>query len=544
MTNNEKIKKIFEYRQDLKKFISDNIYLELPGGAVKFQPYKRQFEVIDDFTNLHNLLFIKSRQIGISTIVQAIIVSCIVLYSNVTVGVISKDGPEATDFVKKIKEMIANLPEWIRPKFKKQLEQDIQLTNGSRVVASCVNAHKPTACLRGKSITILVIDEAAFIDYINDAYTGMIPAVSKNQQVAKANGIPYGIFIISTPNKTVGIGKWYFDMYSNSKVGKNAYKLVEIYWRDIEGLNNEWYQHQCELANWDQDKIDQELEMKFISSSDSIFNKDIQMWLQDDKNFPKYDLRKIELELKREEDVLIPKLEVEVKIFEDFNPIKKYMICVDTASEAGACKSAILVLDRFSLKICASYTGNLRVQFLAELVKKLSDIYLTSYLIIENNSYGDHVIEELTIIPKYEKKIYYTKDNKNKETKRAGIATTPFTRPLIIDSMLSYVKDKYKEIRCQELGLQLLGLVRSNSNDKIKHGNRTLDDLVMALGLGCYVYCFNLLEDANLTIEEIQFMNKMFANGEADIETINNTEVNTEDDPDNIDIDTIDKLFK
>ena len=556
MTEGEQLNKILEYRSDLKTFIKENIYLELPGGAVKFNPYGKQLNVIDEFVADNNLLFIKSRQIGISTIVQAIITACIVLYSNVTVGVISKDGPEATDFVKKIKDMLGNLPAWIKPKFKKKLEQDIQLQNGSRVVASCVNAQKPSACLRGKSITILVIDEAAFISHIDTAYTSMMPAVSKNQQIAKQNGIPYGTFIISTPNRTVGMGAWYFDMYRKSKAEANSYKLVQIYWREIEGLDDIWYEEQCNLLNNDQDKIDQELEMKFISTDDAIFSREIQEWFQEEKNFSAYIKQKVELELSRGEDLLIPRLEVNIKIFEQYDPLKKYLICVDTAPESGACKSAILVLDRFTLQICASYTDILRVQFLTELIKKVSDMYKTSFLIIESNSYGNQVLEELSIIPRYNRKLFYYRESPNMKrklyepppsaiqtTKKPGLPTSVKTRPLIIDSMLSHVRDNYKLINCQDVALQLLGLVRG-SNNKIKHGTRSLDDLVMALGLGCFVYYFNLVTDANLSLEEKEFMSKMFAGGE--VEFAGNQPGSEDEDTDensDINIDDFDKLF-
>jgi len=525
MTTKEKLEKILYYRDHILDFIENEIKLEEIGGVVPFKIYDKQRQVVEDFLNYHNLLFVKSRQIGISTITQAIIVSVITLFPNVTAGVISKDGAEATDFVKKTKSMIENLDEWIRPKFQKKLEQDVILTNGSRIVSATVNAHKPSTTFRGKSLAILVVDEAAFIDYIDEAYTSMMPAVSKVQKVAKEKGIPYGTFIISTPNKTVGIGKWYFDKYKLAERGKSIFKLVKIHWSEVEGCDEEWYRDQCDLLENDENKIAQELEMKFISSRGSIFSTEIQKALQNPDHYLKGQIETFFVELKRDNKI-VAKEEFKLETYKSFNTLnmqKQYLISVDTATKRGVCQSAITIWDRMTMDLIALYTGDTKVSMFTEFIKKLMDFFPNCIAIIENNSYGNQIVEELDMLHQYSPKLYYTKrklsDNKIKLI--PGLETTGFTRPLMMDALINFVKERYNTIYSESLALQLVGL-EEDRNGKIKHGNKTIDDLVMTMAFVCYVLSYNLLPDFSLTIDQIQDMYKIMTGEEADNSIIEN----------------------
>lgn len=536
MTTQEKIKKIYYYRNYLLEFIKDNIYLELVGGTTRINLHKPQEKVVNDFIKYHHLLFIKSRQIGISTIVQALLVSIVTLYPNITCGVVSKDGAEATDFVRKCKSMIENMPKWIQPKFSKKLEQDFILTNGSRIVAATVNAHKPESCLRGKSLSILVIDEAAFIDKIEEAYKGMSPAVSTTQELAKKKGIPYGTFIISTPNKTIGIGKWYYQRYLDALNGESAFKLERIHWSEV--FDEHWYAHQCELLGHDQNSIDQELNMKFVATINSVFSSEIQSILQDENRYNKPYKQKNYAVLIREDNTK-EKFEFELEYFTnplEINYKQQFLIAVDIATKTGACQTVVNIFERNTLDQVAMYVGNSKIIMIPEIIKTIVKKFPNCIIVIERNSYGVAVVEELELLPYYNTRLYFTekKNNKGEVIKRIpGIETNSFTRPLMMEALVNYVKENYKKIRSLKLAYQLIGLI--DKNGKIVHGTGSRDDIVMTLAFASYLTLHNLLP--KYTYVDNELLNDM-ANIVLD-SNINDENYNNSDESN----DTIDSIF-
>jgi len=517
LTDVEKLCLIYYYRKNLKEFILENIYIDEIGGTVRFKPYRKQEEVIDQFLNDHNLLFVKSRQIGISTIVQAISIAVMVLYSNVTIGVLSKDSKEASSFVRKAKGMLDNLPSWIRPEkssYEKKIEQHVKISNGSEMVSDTVNAHKPEITLRGQAIAILIVDEAAFIDKVDEAYVGMMPAVDKVQKVAAAKGIPFGNFIISTPNKTSGIGQWYFDKYKDAKAGIGPFKLVQIHWSEIEGLDETWYESM--KKKYSPLELAQELDMKFIGTKHSIFDHEVQMYLQDEKNFTEPTIKKFTVETQRVGEHVAMRQEVELKIYKEPIPGKNYLIGVDTATKEGLCKSAVVVMDRFTLEDVAIFVCDIEPHLLCEVVKVVMDYYSLNCTIVERNSYGLQVVKELSLFPKYSSRLYFTKkDMKSDVEFIPGLETTGFSRPLIIESLITFVKEKYQQINSKDLALQLVSL--EEHSGKIKHGSNALDDLAMAFGFGCYVLLYNLLHTNTFNREELETFNALMVNNEMDI---------------------------
>ena len=168
------------------------ILIEIPGKDIYLQPYRKQVELVNLIEEKRYVLVLKSRQIGISTIIQAYSAWLTIFFNNAVIGIISKDGKEATDFARAIRGMVEKLPEWMKPPrgplgrgFAKRTEQSFILTNGSKVFASPVNPNAPDKTLRGKAITFLVIDEAAFVHHIDTAWTSLVPALSTNQMQAK-----------------------------------------------------------------------------------------------------------------------------------------------------------------------------------------------------------------------------------------------------------------------------------------------------------------------------------------------------------------------
>jgi hypothetical protein len=463
-------------KNDFHHFCKKYVLIELPGKDVHFNPYNKQRELIDMINKHRYVLVLKSRQIGISTIIQAYIAWLILFYDNVCVGIISKDGKEATDFARATRGMVEKVPDWMKPEggflgrgFSKRTEQSFILTNGSKVFASPVNPNAPDKTLRGKAITFLVIDEAAFVHYIDTAWTSLVPALSTSQMQARKLGIPYGTVVLSTPNKTIGVGRWYFERYSNAVTGDDILKPFPIHWRMIPELANDpnWYATQCALFNNDKKKIAQELELKFLPAEGSFFDAETVEKVQDGVEKP----------------INVYKLyNGEIWQFATPKPGAYYIMGVDTAPEHGEDKSAVTVWDYQTLEQVWEYQGKCRVDDFVKVIKVAASTY-PGLIVVESNSYGNQVLEDLT---RSELSIRLYKEKRGNNVTVAGISNTSKTRPLIIDSLYSYINEFPHSVKSERLSLELTGLV-SKASGRVEADMGCKDDLAMTAGMCFYV---------------------------------------------------------
>lgn len=472
----EKVREFLKCKGDFDYFCNTYIYIELPGGDVLLHPYQKQKELCDLIQKHKNVLVLKSRQIGISTVLQAYCAWLTNFYDNVVIGIISKDGREATDFARSIRGMIEKLPSWMKPKkgasgpgFDKYTEQSFILTNGSKVFAATVNPKAPSKTLRGKAITFLIIDEAAFIEYVEDAWTSMVPALSTSQRHARRRGIPHGTVILSTPNKTVGTGKWFYSKYMSACSGTDIFKPFIIHWKQVKELatDPEWYSNQCKMFDNDMRKIQQELELKFLPTSGSFFDEKTCMILQ---------------ELVMEPKVVFKLFNGEVWEFKAPEPGKFYIIGVDTAPEHGEDKSAVSIWDFETLEQVWEYQGKCQVTDFIKVVTYACGKYTNSTLVVEDNSYGNQVIESINNSD-FSQMLYKQKIG---DKIRPGLNTNVKTRPLMIDALYSYVTQFPEMVKSRRLALELVGLV-SKSSGKVEADTGCNDDIALASAMAFYV---------------------------------------------------------
>jgi hypothetical protein len=470
------IEEFLKCRENFEHFCRFYVFLELPGKDQLMNPYRKQLELIDLIERNRYVLVLKSRQIGISTIIQAYAAWLTVFYDNVVVGLISKDGKEATDFARSIRGIIEKLPDWMKPPrgmlgrgFAKRTEQSFILTNGSKVFASTVNPNAPDKTLRGKAITLLVIDEAAFVNHIDTAWTSLVPALSTNQMQARKAGIPYGTVVLSTPNKTIGVGQWYFQRYLSSISKDDIFTPFIIHWKMIKELAEDatWYKTQCSLFDNDPRRIAQELELKFLPAEGSFFEAETVERMQDSVVEPIETMRLFNGEVWK---------------FAQPIPDRYYIMGVDTAPEHGRDKSAITIWDYQTMEQVWEYQGKLKVMDFIKVV----EVGLTQYpglVVVESNSYGNQVVESLNAS---EFSIMLYKEKRGKNTFVPGLSTNPQTRPLMIDALYSYLTEFPEIVKSKRLALELTGLV-SKKSGKVEADIGCTDDIALATACCMYV---------------------------------------------------------
>lgn len=477
----QKLNEYYKCKNDPIYFLENYVYLEEVGGNTKFKLYEPQKKFLLSLINDHHVTSLKSRQVGISTITQGFVTYVYTFFKNVVTGIVSRDGPEATDFCRKVMSMIDSVPEWMRPKYVKQSEQTFILDNGCKFYASQVNAKKPGGLFRGKSCTIIIIDEAAHIDYIDEAFTGFGPTLVKAQKSAKEKGVPFGTIIISTPNKTTGIGKWFYEIWKDAETNQESiYVPHKIHWTEVKEFRNDpnWYKTQCKLLHNNHAKIQQELEMQFLASTNSFFAAETVEILN-------------QVPLPYRTKMLLKSHEFQM--WEPPNPNKFYLIGIDTASASGADNSVIEIIDYVNFEQVAEYVGKMRVDDFCEVVKVITKIYKNSLLIVENNSYGNQVVEfltkELSHLNIYKQTIKNA-DYARQSRYRYGLSTNAQTRPLIMDALYTYVTENPNLVKSTKLSLELIGL-EQDLKGRVEASRGFHDDMAMALGFCAYVRMYD-----------------------------------------------------
>jgi len=320
-----------------------------------------------------------------------------------------------------------------------------------------------------KLLLFLVIDEAAFVHYIDTAWTSMVPALSTNQMQAKKANVPYGTVVLSTPNKTIGIGEWYFKRYQKAVSRDDIFEPFVIHWKMIPELADDpdWYKTQCALFDNDPRKIAQELELKFLPAEGSFFEPDTVEKVQDAVTTP---IEKLKL------------FNGEVWRFANPIPGRHYIMGVDTAPEHGEDRSAVTVWDYETLEQVCEYQGKCKVLDFVKVVQVLATQY-PGTIVVESNSYGNQVVEQLNN-SEFSFMIY--KEKRGKTTVLPGLSTNTKTRPLMIDALYSYITQYPEIVKSERLALELTGLV-SKTSGKVEADTGCRDDLALATSCVMYV---------------------------------------------------------
>jgi len=158
-------------------FMKKYCYISHPKkGRILFNLYPFQENVLHDFKINRHVIINKSRQLGISTLAAGYALHTMLFQKNKTVLCIATKQETAKGMVDKVQFMFQNLPSWLKGN-KKPLSNNklsLQLANGSQIIAT--SASSDTG--RSYAVSLLIIDEAAFIENIDKIYTSIKPTIA------------------------------------------------------------------------------------------------------------------------------------------------------------------------------------------------------------------------------------------------------------------------------------------------------------------------------------------------------------------------------
>ncbi len=404
---NSKLEQLKEYARILKDTpYALKTYLTTYDNTQKtFVPlelFPDQIQLLKDYENYNENITRKYRQAGVSTVTAAWLSKRIQTAKPENpdrVLIIANKKDTAVEMANKVRFFLDQWPDWINVGFSpdKNSESRFKMNNGCEVKAV---ATSPDA-LRGYTPTILVFDEAAYIEAGEDFWAASMASLSTGGK----------IILISTPN---GYDPIYYGVYDQAIRGINDFHITDLRWfkdprytKDLRWvkcqdichymLNREqyddnevvlydfdiekyreleeqgykpyssWFESMSKKFKYDRRKIAQELECDFLGSGDGVIPGEIQ------ENITKNMIR-----------VPIEKY-MQGTLWQWKEPVQghRYIMGVDVSRGDSEDFSSINIIDFDEREQVVEYIGKIPPDDLSAICYKWGVIYGNSFIVID-----------------------------------------------------------------------------------------------------------------------------------------------------------------
>jgi hypothetical protein len=354
------------FTENYMKIISIN------EGLTSFNLYGYQKEMVTSFKDNRYTIVTTARQAGKSTTTCAFILWYIIFHPDKTVALLANKGDTAREILGRVQLAYQHLPKWLQQGVVEWNKGSFVLENNSRVLAAATSA----SAIRGYTINLLFIDEAAFIDNWDEFFTSVYPTIS--------SGSESKIILVSTPN---GLNHFHAT-WANAEKGTNGYHPILVNWQAVPGRDEKWKADTLAGMNFDLEKFDQEYNCEFLGSSGTL----IAGW-------------KLK-ELVSENPILQKDGLTQFKAVE---PNHVYMMVCDVSRGKGLDYSAFQLIDVTSMPYqqVGVYRNNAITPLdYADIIHRTAKAYNNASVLVEVNDIGEQVSTSLNYDFGYENVLF------------------------------------------------------------------------------------------------------------------------------------------
>ena len=335
--------------------------INLDEGLVPFSMYDFQKKILMDFhKNRFNIAKLP-RQTGKSTTVVAYLLHYLIFNDSVNIGILANKASTARELLGRLQLAYENLPRWIQHGILVWNKGNVELENGSKILAASTSA----SAVRGMSFNILFLDEFAFVPnhVAEQFFASVYPTITSGKSTK--------VIIISTPN---GMNHFY-KMWEDARNDKNDYITNEVHWSQVPGRDKKWKDET--IKNTSKRQFAQEFECDFLGSADTLISPSKLQCIP--FNDPIRSNAGLDVYERAEED-------------------HEYIITVDVARGIGGDYSAFIVFDITTLpyKIVAKYRNNeIKPVLFPSVIFQVAKEYNNPYILVEVNDVGDLIAATL-----------------------------------------------------------------------------------------------------------------------------------------------------
>tara|TARA_R110002051_G_scaffold321913_2_gene410946 strand:- start:4913 stop:6451 length:1539 start_codon:yes stop_codon:yes gene_type:complete len=463
MEKEQLLKEFKKCRDDPIYFMSNYIKVVHPvRGLVKFKLYDFQERILQDLGKHRFNILRKFRQAGCTTIASAYALWLTLFYKHKQTVILSKGDAESTEVLDRIKLMYDELPAFLKPGIVEDNKHTLKLNTNSIIKS------RPSGKQSGRSLagSMLIVDEAAFIENIETIWAAVYPIISTGGRA----------FILSTVN---GMGNWYEETYHRATEKLNSFNAIDINWKSHPEYNRQsgydtLYEAMEEkglsVDNWEKVTRSnmplkqwlQEYECEFLGTGDTyIEGSNLQILTENinEEFYTKYNNR--------------------MRVWKDADPFYEYVIGVDTALGRDRDYSAFQVLNLYNgEQVAEFYSNKTPINEFAKIIAEEANRYNVAYVIVERNTIGNNLIDWLFNILEY--------DNLwEDESGSLGFQVTTKNREELLASLEEAIRTNVIKINSQRTVHELNTFVIKASGKAEAEQNRH-DDLIMSLALSIY----------------------------------------------------------
>jgi len=432
-------------------------------GRMSFALYPFQEKVLKLLVKYDYTIINKSRQLGISTLSSALALWLMLFERDKNILVLATTQATAKNMVTKVRFAYDNLPAWMKLPVTEHNRLSLRLKNGSQIKA--VSAAIDSA--RSEAVSLLIIDEAAFIDKIEDIFIAA-------QQTLATGG---KCIALSTPN---GVGNWFHKEFSRAQIAENKFTPISLPWTVHPERTQEWRDEQTKQLGVR--GAAQECDCDFSTSGDTVIEPETLTY---------YEKTTIEEPIERRG------IGGHYWLWNQPDPTRNYMVVADVARGDGKDFSTCHVVDIETMTQVAEYKDQIPTKQFARFLVSVAVEWNEALLVVENSGIGWDVVT--TIEEMAYRNLYYSPKSEVVGTQIEqyvlkfdrgdgmvpGFSMNLKTRPLVIEKARSFVEDKSVVMKSSRLLAEYRVFIWKNQKPQALSGYN--DDLVMPWCIGLFL---------------------------------------------------------
>ena len=345
-------------KQDPVYFANNYIKIvTLDHGLQPFKTYDFQDKLITNFHENRFNICKMPRQTGKSTTVVSYLLHYAIFNDSVNIGILANKASTARELLSRLATAYENLPKWMQQGILVWNKGNIELENGSKILAASTSA----SAVRGMSFNILFLDEFAFVpNHVADAFFASVyPTITSGKSTK--------VIIVSTPH---GMNHFY-RMWHDAEKGKSEYIPTDVHWSEVPGRDEVWKEQTIKNTSEQQFKI--EFECEFLGSVDTL-------------------IAPSKLKTLVYDDPIMRNAGLDV--YEQPQEKHDYAVTVDVARGVGGDYSAFVVVDitSFPHRMVAKYRDNMiKPMLFPNVIFEVAKSYNDAWILCEVNDVGDQV---------------------------------------------------------------------------------------------------------------------------------------------------------
>jgi hypothetical protein len=434
--------------------------ITLDNGLQLFDLYPYQENMIKSFVEERNTVVTTARQAGKSTTTVAFILWFILFQEDKTVALLANKGETAREILGRIQLAYQHLPKWLQQGIREWNKGSFELENNSRVIAAATSA----SAIRGYTINLLFIDEAAHIDNWDEFFTSVYPTISSGKESK--------IILVSTPN---GLNHFY-SVWVNAIENRNGYRPILVNWQDVPGRDEKWREQTLAGMNFDIEKFNQEMNCEFLGSSGTLISG--------------WKLKELvhQSPMVQKEGLIQYKQAVKDHV---------YMMVCDVSRGKGLDYSAFQLLDVTKMpyeQVCTFRNNALTPMDYADVIFRTAKAYNRASVLVEINDIGEQVSHSLHYDFGYENVLFT--ENAGRSGKRIssgfagkgadkGIRTTKIVKSVGCSILKLLVEQNQLIVNDYQTINELSTFSKKGNSYEAESGKH--DDLVMCLVLFSWI---------------------------------------------------------